>query len=839
MTIKKEIASNADIFPLTKVMIFESFDEWTYTKGESYFHFNAVKSCKLIKTGITGKVKGNLAPYYSVNLQINNNRVSGTCSCPVGFNCKHCVALALHWLDNNVHSSTINKSGTLTNLSEIVGKKNNNHEDEKNEGGDRFIEDYVERDDITEGEWENDDDSEDIDEDYDDSEDIEEDYDDPEDIAEDNDDFEEEKESDEGYSKKQKRGKTKSLKDTIDIPANLNINPIQDITAYLKALPRTDLENLVHYFMPMLTHDLKITIFSPEFIMESWKQHLLNLDEDFKEYRHSNNSHQSLESDKNEVYNTNRYSPLKIFEQIKDNDVRQQCIQAWFKGYVDLINQIKKECRLRGMFESDGEDLYEYYKEEEYERMEEEFEEESNERSGQGYNRSYYDDYDELEPYEDFDLDTSTLKSYLENFFNWILIPLQELCEYISCLNQCNLKAHVDYLIKEGTQWLIDLELPIKMFGINPKNISALEDLKSIIVSKLSIITSNFLNDTDQVDFLFNNFTQNPSQRMSNLVYTQFQHGSHPEKNVLSFVQKLLNECEHDLKWEKFDLLKRLIYKHVPSSLSSFLEISITSLPKCPDAERIVKEIFIILEEQPIAVILALESLLLTSTQKILGNAHEGEKKVYLATIDWLVNYFFQQKMIDHAFTLLADFTKKHPKLFTFSHLQSMQKFKPLLAPQLISEIENLIQLILQKGNMDIKFHVHLELGHFNEACGLLKDFSWSSYSYLDNHDHDSQWGAIMKLLPNLSSITDDNKEGMIQILKSQVSQWVSRDGSYRPDASIAEAIEQIRTIYLAFETKDGVKLWQKWFREFSNSHWRLRNLRSALSRKGIELKKN
>jgi hypothetical protein len=77
----------------------------------------------------------------------------------------------------------------------------------------------------------------------------------------------------------------------------------------------------------------------------------------------------------------------------------------------------------------------------------------------------------------------------------------------------------------------------------------------------------------------------------------------------------------------------------------------------------------------------------------------------------------------------------------------------------------------------------------------------------------------------------------MIQLLKAQVSQWLSRGNRNRPDASIAETIKQIWTIYLAFKTRDGTELWQKWFKGFSNKHWRLHNLRKALSIKGIELK--
>ena len=809
---KEDSTSNSDIFPLTKVIVLESFDEWTYTKGEGYFYSDAVKSWKSTKKGITGKIKGNWAPYYSVVLQMKNNHLDGSCSCPVETNCKHCVALALQWLEDN----------TLLNTNNNSGKKK-----AKKEEIDKYIEEDL--DESTEEDVEDNDECDYLEAEYDENEE------EKENKLEPYEKIERFKENNLKKSKEQKKTKGKTRSKDLDFPANLETVPIQDLNVYLQSLSRTDLENLVRYFIPMLTRNQKITIFSPEFIVEIWKKHLTHLDEDFKDNKRSNVSQkQSFELDENNEKIMDFYSPLKISEQIKDNGAQQQCIQSWFKGYVDLINQIKIECKLRGMFELEGEDLYEYYKNEEYDRMEAEFEENRSERGDGGWHN---DDYDELESYEDFDLDASTLKSYLEDFFNWIFAPIQEICEYILHLNQYDLKTHANYLIKEGMQWLIDLELPTKDFGIDTKNISTLQDLKTTIVSKLAIITTTFSKDTDQVDFLLHLFAQNPSQRIANLVWTQFQHMTNPEKKVLYFIHNMLENYSQSPKLEKFNLINQLIRNYTPSSISTFLEISINTLPKSTDVKLIIKEIFSILTDQPIAVVLVLESALLKSIQKIPKKIYAGKENFYLETIDWFVNYFHQQKMTDHAFTLLADFAKIYPKEFTFSHYQTIKKFKPLLTDQFIPEVDNLISSILQKGNHDVKFQLLLDLDHFDEACGLLNDFSKSTYFY-DNYSN-PQWGAIMRLIPNLPSINDENKKNMIQCLKSQISLWLSSQHRHRPDASIAETIGQIKTIYLAFKIQDGEALWQQWFKKFSNTYWRLQNLRYALSRKGIEMKKS
>jgi len=751
MTVNKDLSLNSDKFRLTKAIVLESFDAWTYTKGEGYYRSNAVKSWEAKKMGITGKVEGSWAPYYRVELQIKNERLHGFCSCPVGSNCKHCVALALQWL-----------------------KDNNNNSNKKKLDDESEDKDLLENDDSEEkGEYEG--------------------------------------KYDLGRSRKQENYLTKK----IDIPTRLKIIPIRDVRAYLQSLTKYDLENLVGYFMMSITKNQKTTVFSPGFVMMTWKPHLSQLDDDFKSRGKNDDLH----------------SPLKIFEQIKDDAAKQQCIQTWFKGYVDLITKIKNECQLRGIFDSDGEELYEYYKNEEYERAEAEFEEESNDQFG-----TYRDwDNDELEPYEDFDLDTYTLKSYLEDFFNWIFAPVQEFCEYIVNLDQCRLKEYANYLIKEGTQWLIELELPIADLGLDPKKISALQDLKSMIVSKLSVLTMSFSEDTDQLDFLFQLFTQNPSQRNTDLILTQLQQLSISEENIQYFIQKMLENYAHSPIWEKFDLLKRLITTHSPPSLSVFLDASINALPKCPDAELVLKEIFSILEEQPIETTLMFEPALLQSTLKTPKKIYGGDSSIYRKSIEWLVNYFQHRKMFERAFTLLVDFAKARPKSFKFSHYQKVKKLMSSLSNQFVSEFENLTSLIIQKGSNEVKFRILLDLGQYDKACAELKKFSTYSYSY---REHNTQWGAIARLIPHVSSIQDKNKEMMIQLLKAQVSQWLSHGSRNRPDASIAEAIKQIWTIYLAFKTRDGPELWQKWFKGFSNKHWRLHNLRKALSIKGIELKK-
>ena len=614
----------------------------------------------------------------------------------------------------------------------------------------------------------------------------------------------------------------KELNTVPKIPLELKKNPIQDISIYLQSLTRSDLENLACFFMKEFTNTQKIMVFSPEFILMTWRSRLTQLDDDYNEFRNKHGT--------NDVQ-----SPLKVLEQIKNESDREQCVQAWFTGYADLMNQIKNECQLRGMLEEDGEELYEYFKNEEYDRCEAEIEENARERYEGSYRSWDYDDEDYLEPYEDFDLDTCTLKSYIEDFFKWILDPVQDVCEYISLLHQHNLKSRLNFLITEGIQWLKDLMLPTKELGVDPKKISALQDLKSVIDMKLSFLTT-FSSETDQLDFLFDLFAQNPSQQNSEVIWSQFHRLNLTEQNSTYFIEKILKDFEHLPKWEKFDLLKRLINKHAPTFTISFLKASIDSLSKNPDAGQVLKEIYGILEEQPVDYTIEMESILLESSLKVPRKKYDESASLYRETVDWLVNYYSRKKMTERAFNHLIELVTKRPKAFEFRHYTLLKRLLPSLADQNVPEFESAISIILQKGNKDVAFRLLITLGKFDEACGRIKNLSTSTYSYF-NHDT-TQWSAITQLIPHISSITDKNKELMLKILKAQITDWLSHSSRNRPDASIAEAISQIRTIYLAFKTQDGEAKWQKWFKNFSNNYWRLRNLRSALAMRGIEMKK-
>jgi Family of unknown function (DUF6880)/SWIM zinc finger len=75
-------------------------DARSFERGQKYFAAGQVRRLAVEGKSVTATVDGTNA--YRVRLEIARSKVSGRCSCPhgqEGFFCKHCVAVALAWLD--------------------------------------------------------------------------------------------------------------------------------------------------------------------------------------------------------------------------------------------------------------------------------------------------------------------------------------------------------------------------------------------------------------------------------------------------------------------------------------------------------------------------------------------------------------------------------------------------------------------------------------------------------------------------------------------------------------------------------------------------------------------
>lgn len=84
---------------ITYEMILEMTNSIYFQRGEEYQSWGMVRQGWIIDNGIKAKVAGNYKPYYLVQITLSDTmKLRGSCTCPVGFGCKHSVAACLQYL---------------------------------------------------------------------------------------------------------------------------------------------------------------------------------------------------------------------------------------------------------------------------------------------------------------------------------------------------------------------------------------------------------------------------------------------------------------------------------------------------------------------------------------------------------------------------------------------------------------------------------------------------------------------------------------------------------------------------------------------------------------------
>ncbi len=107
---------NLNIYELKNYMSSNDF-----SRGNSYFKNSKVRMC-LVKEDsdeklvLTGNVKGSYSSNYSQSIiisRIGKLSITGNCSCPVGYNCKHVVAVCLEYIHNGKTKAIITQPKAL------------------------------------------------------------------------------------------------------------------------------------------------------------------------------------------------------------------------------------------------------------------------------------------------------------------------------------------------------------------------------------------------------------------------------------------------------------------------------------------------------------------------------------------------------------------------------------------------------------------------------------------------------------------------------------------------------------------------------------------------------
>ena len=91
---------------------------FAYARGEAYFRAGNVESCTVLGDAIEGVVVG--TDRYQVRVAIVNGGLVSTCTCPVGFTCKHAVALVLAFLDRSPGARVTPPDGLLETREDLT-----------------------------------------------------------------------------------------------------------------------------------------------------------------------------------------------------------------------------------------------------------------------------------------------------------------------------------------------------------------------------------------------------------------------------------------------------------------------------------------------------------------------------------------------------------------------------------------------------------------------------------------------------------------------------------------------------------------------------------------------
>lgn len=112
-----------DRIRMTETQLSACFDSGTFHRGKAYFKAGHVKRLEVKGQErdvirLQGKVSNGRGRSYTTFVTLSHRQrddlLNGNCNCPVGFNCKHSVALALTWLEQSATRSDRDDGASIT-----------------------------------------------------------------------------------------------------------------------------------------------------------------------------------------------------------------------------------------------------------------------------------------------------------------------------------------------------------------------------------------------------------------------------------------------------------------------------------------------------------------------------------------------------------------------------------------------------------------------------------------------------------------------------------------------------------------------------------------------------
>src|SRR5271157_601917 len=816
-----------DKFRITERIIKQSLGYDSFEKGLDYQNTGMVDSAFLNPKlrRLEGTVLGNFKPHYHVKVKFDGTSLDGTCSCPVGSDCKHCAALCLEWIYRPGNFGIVGDTTKQRRYREDSKEDDNDglqdetgDEDEDDNPNEMIASNNAAEDAI----------------DHDGDELGNEDEDEIDAVADQikHHEIHASKENNES----RKKGKKKP-RPSIRIPPDLLLTQNVPTNEIVDAI---SLEAYKILFVSSWCKQFKEkepAFFGRGAIFSAWKGVIMDMDyydlPNTGDYDPGDVLEDGARLEDNLPF-TGWIGPFELLQLVGDFTTRKKLLQTWFEDFINLGELIWKEFDDRGLVEGNDEKLVLYY-DELIRNITVIDDDDDNDDFYYHGHHDYHDDDDDLDE-EEIDIDEKELKIFSENFLKRIALPIIDIARFHTELFESGLSDHASFLREHALQWVVDLPstLPRPINNLEP----GIAVLKARISEEIERPRIDGMPLEDRVAFRVDQLVRLPSEEMAALIMKDCDHALEPGAMVASYHDLLSRAFNDHATGSVISCWLAITGKYRLDLLFQAMETIVTK-PNMKSWFRTVAsqfyEILGLLEPEQVSAIQEsfLHNMSSATSSKKKGMAEHQEdldvKHALVEALRWLSKYYKTRHAPGNAINVLSILAKNHSNAFVkddFKRLEACIEDAHLNRDEILTDF---FEMLKKRCDPHEMLPIFVASGRLADACSIL----------LREKDQDLFSRFLPGILLENPAIEQDTIMRLLDVLKKDVYSMVDHPGGQRHDHEIADLIDCVRLLFQMDGSGDGPANWFTWFKQFWNKHHTLRNLKRALEEKGLLLKKN
>lgn len=357
----------------------------------------------------------------------------------------------------------------------------------------------------------------------------------------------------------------------------------------------------------------------------------------------------------------------------------------------------------------------------------------------------------------------------------------------------------------------------------------SLQTLEPIRVEIRGLLESTDLQNVtpqEKVNYYLDLLARNRNPGNAELIRKGIGQSDDPCKLAEYAIQKLKPMFEEKPQEVLWTLIEEVIEEYCPSDIPALLELAVQHLRQYPDPHALLRSITSYLGSQSPPFIHKIQDALLN---QLLPPLKKGKKQghtsvysdLYVQTVDWFVQYHQSKQNPQEVMDLLVQFAQNKPKRVEYGHYKVIKKIASGTNGEALQAFLFKVQ---GKGEPAEVALMLIDEHLLNPACETLARVI----------DTRTKWKIIQKLALKIKQktlVSEESFQTLFFQLQSLIRQWINPDARSRPDHDIADAVEILKTLHKMHGTQDK---WEKWYDKFFREHSRKHNLRAALKTKGL-----